>query len=73
MAPPPAPPQQTLTRVDAAVAPRFKRRFRERVFVYVVDYPTLFTLDGTLGGDVGAGGVVRIDMTNGVFAVGGER
>jgi Aspartyl protease len=41
----------------------------ERVFVYVTQSPTFFTLDGMLGGDVGAGGVVRIDMTNGVFAV----
>lgn len=41
----------------------------ERVFVFVTQSPTLFSLDGMLGGDVGAGGVVRIDMTNGVFAV----
>lgn len=68
----------TLT-VRGQVIPQLRLMLREtalrfeRVFVYVVDYPTLFTLDGTLGGDVGAGGVVRIDMTNGVFAVGGER
>jgi hypothetical protein len=69
---------QTLN-VRGRVIPQLRLTLREtplrfeRVFVYVVDYPTLFTLDGTLGGDVGAGGVVRIDMTNGVFEVGGRR
>jgi predicted aspartyl protease len=61
------------------VIPRMRMTLRdtplifERMFVYVTDYPTLFVLDGTLGGDVGAGGVVRIDMTNGIFAVGRKR
>jgi hypothetical protein len=69
---------QTLS-VRGRVIPKLRLTLREtslrfeRVFVYVVDYPTLFTLDGTLGGDVGTGGVVRIDMTNGIFEVGGRR
>ena len=37
----------------------------ERVFLYDAQYPTIFTLDGTLGADAGRGGVMRIDMTNG--------
>lgn len=37
----------------------------KRVFLYEALYPTIFTLDGTLGSDVGRGGVLRIDMTNG--------
>lgn len=37
----------------------------QRVFLYKAQYPTIFELDGTLGADVGRGGVVRIDMTNG--------
>jgi hypothetical protein len=36
-----------------------------RIFLYEAHYPTIFTLDGTLGADAGRGGVVRIDMTNG--------
>ena len=32
-------------------------------------YQVLASLDGVLGGDVWNGGVVRIDMTNGIFAV----
>jgi hypothetical protein len=40
-----------------------------RTFLYSADYPTLFTLDGTLGGDVGRTGRIRIDMTNGRFDV----
>lgn len=36
-----------------------------RIFLYEAQYPTIFTLDGTLGSDIGRGGVVRIDMTNG--------
>ena len=39
----------------------------QRVFLYDAQYPTIFELDGTLGADVGRGGVVRIDMTNGRF------
>ena len=42
----------------------------ERVFLYKAQYPTIFELDGTLGADVGRGGVVRIDMTNGRFEIG---
>ncbi|HEV2643189.1 MAG TPA: retropepsin-like aspartic protease, partial [Candidatus Elarobacter sp.] len=41
----------------------------ERTFLYSADYPTLFTLDGTLAGDIGRTGRVRIDMTNGRFDV----
>lgn len=41
----------------------------ERTFLYSADYPTLFTLDGTLGSDVGRTGRIRIDMTNGRFDV----
>jgi len=41
----------------------------ERVFLYNAQYPTIFALDGTLGSDVGRGGTVRIDMTNGEFDV----
>lgn len=37
----------------------------ERLFLYEAQYPTIFALDGTLGADVGRGGVMRIDMTNG--------
>jgi hypothetical protein len=32
-------------------------------------YQVLATLDGVLGGDIWSAGVVRMDMTNGVFAV----
>jgi hypothetical protein len=42
----------------------------QRVFLYSAQYPTIFELDGTLGADIGRGGVVRIDMTNGRFEVG---
>jgi predicted aspartyl protease len=37
----------------------------KRIFLYEAQYPTIFTLDGTLGADAGRGGMVRIDMTNG--------
>ena len=43
-----------------------------RVFLYEALYPTIFTLDGTLGSDIGRGGVVRIDMTNGRLDVSGK-
>ncbi|MGH7650245.1 MAG: aspartyl protease family protein [Gemmatimonadaceae bacterium] len=33
-------------------------------------YQVLASLDGVLGGDVWSSGVVRIDMTNGIFAIG---
>jgi len=65
--------------VRGRIIPRLRLRLRdtqirlERVFVYVTQYPTIFVLDGTLGSDAGAGGVVRIDMTNGIFAVGKAR
>jgi hypothetical protein len=36
-------------------------------------YQVLASLDGVLGGDVWNSGVVRIDMTNGIFAVSGPR
>ena len=32
-------------------------------------YQVLASLDGVLGGDVWNSGIVRIDMTNGVFAI----
>lgn len=41
----------------------------KRIFLYEARYPTIFTLDGTLGADVGRGEVVRIDMTNGRLEV----
>lgn len=41
----------------------------ENLFLYQAQYPTLFSLDGTLGNDVGRGGRMRIDMTNGVLEV----
>ena len=43
----------------------------ERIFLYDAKYPTIFSLDGTLGADVGRGGVIRIDMTNGRIDVSG--
>lgn len=36
-----------------------------RVFLYNAQYPTIFVIDGTLGSDLGRGGVLRIDATNG--------
>lgn len=44
----------------------------ERIFLYDAKYPTIFTLDGTLGADAGRGSVVRIDMTNGRFDISGK-
>lgn len=43
----------------------------ERIFLYDANYPTIFTLDGTLGADAGRGGKLRIDMTNGRVEVSG--
>lgn len=43
----------------------------QRIFLYDAHYPTIFTLDGTLGGDIGRGGTVRIDMTNGRLDISG--
>ena len=66
-------------KVQGRVIPRLRLRLRdtpirlERVFVYVTQYPTIFALDGTLGGDAGRGAVVRIDMTNGVYEVSRKR
>ena len=40
-----------------------------RIFLYEARYPTIFTLDGTLGAEVGRGGSLRIDMTNGRLEV----
>ncbi|MEO7218136.1 MAG: aspartyl protease family protein [Gemmatimonadaceae bacterium] len=37
----------------------------KRIFLYRVDYPTIFKLDGTLGAEVARGQIMRIDMTNG--------
>lgn len=44
----------------------------ERIFLYDAKYPTIFTLDGTLGAEVGRGGTIRIDMTNGRLDVSGK-
>ncbi|HEY8312303.1 MAG TPA: aspartyl protease family protein, partial [Gemmatimonadaceae bacterium] len=44
----------------------------ERIFLYDANYPTIFTLDGTLGSDIGRGGTVRIDMTNGRLDISGS-
>jgi predicted aspartyl protease len=44
----------------------------KRIFLYEAQYPTIFALDGTLGADVGRGGLVRIDMTNGRLDVSGK-
>lgn len=41
----------------------------ERVFLYDAQYPSIFVIDGTLGADLGRGGVLRIDMTNGRLEV----
>lgn len=41
----------------------------ERVFLYDAQYATIFTIDGTLGSDLGRGAVLRIDMTNGRLQV----
>ena len=43
-----------------------------RIFLYEARYPTIFSLDGTLGADVGRGGIVRIDMTNGRLDIRGK-
>ena len=40
-----------------------------RIFLYEARYPTIFTLDGTLGAEVGRGGSMHIDMTNGRLEV----
>jgi hypothetical protein len=48
------------------------RRYPILVRVAVVRatvYQVLASLDGVLGGDVWNSGIVRIDMTNGVFAI----
>lgn len=44
----------------------------KRIFLYEATYPTIFKLDGTLGADIGRGGTVRIDMTNGRLDVSGK-
>ncbi len=41
----------------------------QRVFLYSAQYPTIFSMDGTLAADVARGGKLRIDMTNGRFEV----
>jgi predicted aspartyl protease len=42
-----------------------------RIFLYEAYYPTMFTLDGTLGADMARGSIVRIDMTNGRLDISG--
>ena len=42
-------------------------------FVRAPVYQVLASLDGVLGGDVWTSGIVRIDMTNGVFAIRRQR
>ncbi|MEO7103960.1 MAG: aspartyl protease family protein [Gemmatimonadaceae bacterium] len=44
----------------------------KRIFLYGATYPTIFKLDGTLGSDIGRGGTVRIDMTNGRLDISGK-
>ncbi len=44
----------------------------QRIFLYDANYPTIFTLDGTLGADAGRGGSMRIDMTNGRIEISGK-
>lgn len=41
----------------------------ERLFLYDAQYPTIFTLDGTLGADASRDLVMRIDMANGRFEI----
>jgi aspartyl protease len=54
---------------DLRVAVRgFQILFRG-AFVRAPVYQVLASLDGVLGGDVWNSGIVRIDMTNGVFAI----
>jgi predicted aspartyl protease len=43
----------------------------KRIFLYEVDYPTIFKLDGTLGAEVARGQIMRIDMTNGRLDISG--
>jgi hypothetical protein len=38
-------------------------------FVRAPVYQVLASLDGVLGGDVWNSGIVRIDVTNGIFAI----
>jgi hypothetical protein len=47
---------------------RFPIMFRGAV-VRAPVYQVLASLDGVLGGDIWNSGIVRIDMTNGVFAI----
>ncbi|MFL5502327.1 MAG: retroviral-like aspartic protease family protein [Gemmatimonadaceae bacterium] len=59
----------------APVLPDLKVRVRgypilfKGAFVRAPVYQVLASLDGVLGGDVWNSGIVRIDMTNGVFAI----
>jgi len=41
----------------------------QRVFLYDAQYPTIFNIEGTLGGDASRGLSIRIDMTNGRFEI----
>jgi hypothetical protein len=38
-----------------------------KLMVFAPSFSSFVTLDGILGSDVGKGGVVRIDATNGLF------
>jgi predicted aspartyl protease len=67
------------TKIEAGIAIPDVRLFLgdtplsfKRIFLYEASYPTIFKLDGTLGADIGRGGVVRIDMTNGRLDVSGK-
>ena len=44
----------------------------KRIFLYQVDYPTIFKLDGTMGAEVARGQIMRIDMTNGRLDIHGR-
>lgn len=48
---------------------RQHRLFLRELVIYAPVYRTLVSLDGVLGADVLRAGVVRIDATNGIFAV----
>lgn len=46
-----------------------RRLLFRKVLVFAPAYSSFVSLDGVLGSDVGRGGIVRIDATNGVFAL----
>ncbi|HEX2722906.1 MAG TPA: retropepsin-like aspartic protease [Gemmatimonadaceae bacterium] len=44
-----------------------------KLLVFAPAFSTLFSIDGVLGSDIGRGGVVRIDATNGLFLLETQR